>query len=174
MLVESACLPIAFIDPQVQGGAGPTGLAPRCRRDEQLTSEAASPGASGDVQVIEEGPPSGVGIEEGAHKSTELRVLFREQHQLRVGGVGKPRGPERQAIRIRVAIKVSIGQDSSVGRAPARGVQARDAQRICRSGLSNAQDQASKNPIFTPASWITSLSLRRVACAPIGVPFSSG
>ena len=35
-------------------------------------------------------------------------------------------------------------------------------------------DQLSKKPIFTPASWITSLSTRRRACAPIGVPLTSG
>ena len=34
--------------------------------------------------------------------------------------------------------------------------------------------QPSKNPIFTPASWMTSLSARRRACAPMAVPLTSG
>ncbi len=46
------------------------------------------------------------------------------------------------------------------------------AARIAGCGAGGLQP--SKNPIFTPASWMTSLSLSRVACTPIALPFSSG
>ena len=49
------------------------------------------------------------------------------------------------------------------------------SQRVRRAKLPLRRwAQPSKNPIFTPASWITSLSLSLRACGPIGAPLTSG
>ena len=50
--------------------------------------------------------------------------------------------------------------------------RARSGNQFGRARASRAQ--VTKNPIFTPASWITSLSCSLRACGPIAMPFTSG
>jgi hypothetical protein len=104
---------------------------------EELAADAASLQFWGDVKIVEEGAPAGIGVEEYAGKSDKLpvaRKCFQHDPSFRIGVV-HPGHPEIPSIDEYGAIQECIRQEAAIRAAPALRMELGDVVRVRRGSV---------------------------------------
>jgi len=99
---------------------------------EEQSPNAASLDGAGNVEVVDESTPRRVGVEYDMGEADRVMPMLRKQGEAGAGAV-QALGPDRQPIRVQVAVEVPVRVRAPVVATPAVRVKLRDVS--CVGGL---------------------------------------
>ena len=106
------------------------------RQSQQTRADAPTLVPVGNMQVVEQRPPSRVVVEHGIGEAEQVAVLGEDRATARVG-LAQPVGPNRQPVGDDVTIEKTVGVGAAVVTSPAVSVKICDGLSI--GGASEAE-----------------------------------